>query len=250
MKNQYVGDINDYFKYSILRALAARSDRPLAVCWMLTDDDGSGDGNLTTYLDRSGEYRELDPMLFDGLRAVLASGRREVAAIESGRLLPCAFYFGRLLEDQANARAAYFHELWAGLPDRALVFFDPDNGLEVASVGKGKRGSRRYLYLDELDRAISLGHLALVYQHFPRVRRDVYVARAFERIRERIPSADSVAIYSSRVAYLLVGEREEIRSLSDALRCVTARWDRGLTLAGCDARDWAADSPPRRGRRR
>lgn len=43
MKNQYAGDINDFRKYAILRALATCGFR-VTVCWMLTPDDGGPDG--------------------------------------------------------------------------------------------------------------------------------------------------------------------------------------------------------------
>ena len=44
MKNQYVGDIRDFEKYSILRELANASQLPLVVVWMLTVDDTTGEG--------------------------------------------------------------------------------------------------------------------------------------------------------------------------------------------------------------
>ena len=36
MKHQYVGDINDYRKYALLRALSAGGANRIGVCWMLT----------------------------------------------------------------------------------------------------------------------------------------------------------------------------------------------------------------------
>jgi hypothetical protein len=47
VKNQYFGDINDYRKYGLLRLLTNRGEIRTAVCWMLTRDDESIDGNLT-----------------------------------------------------------------------------------------------------------------------------------------------------------------------------------------------------------
>lgn len=234
MKDQYVGDINDYFKYAILRALAADTDRPLAVCWMLTQHDGSTDGNQISYVDRHDEFRHLDPPLFDNLRALVRSGRRSVAAVEDASLVPATTYTRTVLKDRREARTAYFQELWAGLPPRALVFFDPDNGLEVRSVKKGRRGSQRYLYLDELGHTIALGHIAVVYQHFPRVERAGHVARLLADLRALAPGADAVAIYSSRVAYLIVGDADETQALGATLARLAARWDGGeLTVAGC-----------------
>lgn len=40
VKHQYVGDINDYRKYALLRALSAGGANRIGVCWMLTPDDG------------------------------------------------------------------------------------------------------------------------------------------------------------------------------------------------------------------
>jgi hypothetical protein len=44
MKHQYFGDINDYRKYGLLRALQSSSLGGLLVAWMLTPDDGGPDG--------------------------------------------------------------------------------------------------------------------------------------------------------------------------------------------------------------
>ena len=46
MKDQYFGDINDYRKYGILRALQSKGQGTLLVAWMLTPDDGSRDGEF------------------------------------------------------------------------------------------------------------------------------------------------------------------------------------------------------------
>lgn len=50
MKEQYVGDISDYRKYALLRALSAGGANRIGVCWMLTPSDGSSDGNKLGYL--------------------------------------------------------------------------------------------------------------------------------------------------------------------------------------------------------
>ena len=46
MKNQHFGDISDYRKYGLLRALQSSGDGRLLVAWMLTPDDGSRDGGF------------------------------------------------------------------------------------------------------------------------------------------------------------------------------------------------------------
>lgn len=49
MKHQYVGDINDYRKYALLRALSSGGTNQVGVCWMLTPDDGGADGAKLAY---------------------------------------------------------------------------------------------------------------------------------------------------------------------------------------------------------
>jgi hypothetical protein len=46
MKNQYFGDRNDYFKFDLLAFLcdSLPGVQRLTVLWLLTQDDGSGDG--------------------------------------------------------------------------------------------------------------------------------------------------------------------------------------------------------------
>ncbi|MFC2167097.1 hypothetical protein ACFLQZ_03950 [Acidobacteriota bacterium] len=52
MKNQYVGDINDYHKYGLIRILTENPAVPTTVCWMLTLDDKKTDGRKIGYLYR------------------------------------------------------------------------------------------------------------------------------------------------------------------------------------------------------
>ena len=69
MKNQYVGDIRDYGKYALLRALAAQYS--IGLNWYLTPDDGRPDGKLTNYLKLSAD--PLDEELFQWLKKLLYS---------------------------------------------------------------------------------------------------------------------------------------------------------------------------------
>lgn len=63
LKDQHVGNINDYRKYALLRALSAGGANQLGICWMLTrSDDGSHD-NQFDYLEQRERYRHYDPDL-------------------------------------------------------------------------------------------------------------------------------------------------------------------------------------------
>src|SRR4051812_35214685 len=111
MKNQYFGDVNDYLKYSLLRAVASHLPGRLVVCWMLTPDDGRSDGNLTRYLTQPDRFRDIDPPLFDQLRVAIEKGRRDVKIVECEGLIGNASYLSSVLEDSRESRTAYFRDL-------------------------------------------------------------------------------------------------------------------------------------------
>ena len=75
MKNQYVGDIGDYGKYSLLRFLALQGIR-IGVNWYLTDNDESTDGSFTDYLSKDA-YKNLDPDVYAALQEIVQKHSRE-----------------------------------------------------------------------------------------------------------------------------------------------------------------------------
>ena len=86
MKLQYLGDVNDYRKYCLLRHFADHGQIKLGVCWMLTPPDQGRDGRKTAYLDQPEVWRGHDPDLFDLLKLVVQKdGQRLLGLIETGR---------------------------------------------------------------------------------------------------------------------------------------------------------------------
>src|SRR5512133_1452096 len=200
MKNQYVGDVNDFAKYALLRVLGQRLR--LLVCWMLTPDDGSSDGRHLSYLCRPEHYERYDPDLFRKLGGLIARGERSVMSIERERLVPGARFYSHILRDDLVERRRYFEGL--GRPARGsdVVFFDPDNGLEIASVPIGRRNSAKYLYRHELAEAYERNLSAVVYQHFPRVDRDRFILNVAASTRDACPNATLLTARTGGVAYL------------------------------------------------
>jgi len=223
VKDQYTGDVNDYLKYSLLRVLLAAHPGALHVCWMLSAPDGRSDGRRLGYLDRQDGFAELDPEAFRALAEMVRGGRRSVAAVQEAGLLERASFHAALLTDDGDARRGYFANLWSVLGARDLVFFDPDNGLEVASVRFGKRNSCKYLYWEELDRALGGQRSVCVYQHFPRVKRSAYVQRRLHDFKERFPRHAAFAVSSPSVAHLVCGRRAQVRELRRAAAELSAR---------------------------
>jgi hypothetical protein len=54
--------------------------------------------------------------------------------------------------------------------DCDLVFFDPDNGIETASVGKAHRKAGKYIFWDELGPFWARGQALLIYHHLNRTK--------------------------------------------------------------------------------
>lgn len=230
VKNQYVGDINDFLKYSLLRALHETSEKRLLVCWMLTADDDRGDGRLTGYLSAPDIYRAIDPELFDALKRIVGEGRRSIDAVEAAQLVPDAAHHRALLTDDAVARDAYFAELRGKAASHRVLFFDPDNGLDVPSVRKGQRGSSRYLYMSELGSLRPLDCSVVVYQHFPRVKREDFVRSQLGRLNAALGDRKVFGLYSSRVAYLFGATVRDELALVRGASLARQRWGGQLRL--------------------
>lgn len=230
MKDQYVGDINDYLKYSLLRALDQESAGSQLVCWMLTADDGGADGRKISYLKDPARYRAVDPDLFDSLARIVASGTRTTTAVETNGMLSSSTFFRTRLEDGASQRSMFFSELWSQAQGHQIVFFDPDNGLSVDSVPVGRAGSRRYLYCSELAPLMDLDGAAVIYQHFPRVQRFEYVTSQLDRLASALPGFQTIAIHSSHVAFLAVAPPHHLDGIRAGFELAKRRWGSRLQL--------------------
>jgi hypothetical protein len=226
MKNQYFGDVNDYRKYGLIRALCG-NDMRLGVCWMLTPDDGRNDGNFLGYLKRPEKWRDHDEDLFDALAQIVsAEGRRDVSRAKI--FLGAATFWGRLLGDSKENRRTYIDDMLKHFADRDLIFFDPDNGLEVPSVPAGRKNSSKYLYWEELQRTWQSGHSLLIYQHFRRTKRDEFI-RDLTAHLERALDARIISFRTAHVVFLLCAQHRHWVSLGEGAEKVRSRWAGQIT---------------------
>jgi len=206
VKNQYFGDVNDYVKYGLLRLLGGDSGLQGVLCWMLTPDDDRGDGGKLQYLRESERWRHHDPQLFDALQGMsrAQTEQRSISLIEGSDLLPRTSFFSEILADDASARRGYFDRLWRNAAAADLVFFDPDNGMEVESVKLGHKGSSKYLYWREARDTYRRGHSLVLFQHFPRVKRDNFVQLLADRAIQETGAPKVVALRSINAVFFLV----------------------------------------------
>jgi len=177
MRNQFVGDINDYHKYQTLNELSRNCD--IQVCWMLNDDVPGQDSKFTNIK----AYDQL--ALF--LQELTDGERRNIEEIEGCGFVNVKNYY-RQIED------IKIEEI------NGILFFDPDNGIEVKSAGDN---DRRYLYYRDINRFISYVDI-LVYQHFPRKPRIPYMEKLTDEILERVPCRTVIHYPTSMVDFILI----------------------------------------------
>ena len=227
MKNQYFGDINDYRKYGLLRALQTGGEGKLLVAWMLTPDDGGSDGGFRDYLQDPKQWRRFAPELYDGLAALLRStSSPQVSLLESTTLLARSTFHSAEVPDAHSDRDAWRKDLMACVSKSGadVVFFDPDNGIEVPSSPVGRKGSSKYLTWQEIQEVWAAGCSLLIYQHFRHEPRETFAASVVSELRRRTAAPFTEAFRTAHVLFVLVAQARHEGQLRKAIACDLPRW--------------------------
>jgi len=226
MKHQYFGDVNDYVKYGLLRCFAD-AGFCIGVCWMLTENDGLSDGRKTMYLCQPEKWKPHDPHLFETLSKTLARpDGRHLDHIEANDHIPRARFFGEVVKDCEPNRSKWYKRALAKLNGSDLVFFDPDNGIEVASKPIGRKNSSKYIYWKEIKEAWNTGTSLLIFQHFPRRKRDEYIPTIVQELKKKTKGSVVVPLRSSNVLFLLAHRPRQRDRVDVALGMLDRRWYR------------------------
>jgi len=235
MQDRYSGDVGDYVKLAILRALAP--GRQLGVAWWLyPDEDHNGDGRHIGYLNHPESWRRLDTETFDHLKGLVSSGQRNVAALESDALLPGAIYFREPLPvagtaaARRNSRPLWLERLSVALNACDVIFLDPDNGFETRSFNPASAKAGKSVALAELEALRRPGRALLVYHHQTRMRggHDFELEHWGARLRAvGFGQVDALraSAFSARAFFLLDGA-PELRTRAAA---ICDRWGSRLT---------------------
>lgn len=225
VKNQYFGDINDYRKYGLIRLLSDKEHLPTAVCWMLTQNDERCDGRITKYLTTPETHRNYDPPLFDYLkRAVLDRKLKNVKAAQHIDCLHQCRFHDEILSDDAANRALYFKKFAKISKGCNLVFFDPDNGIEVKSKPYGRSDSSKYLYWREVVEFFIKGYSLLIYQHFPRKNRKQFIDTLVNEASRKIDSKEIFSFQTPRVLFLLFAQERDLKSIRKSTEKIHEIW--------------------------
>lgn len=223
MKDQYFGDVNDYLKYGLLRCCAEVGWK-VGVCWMLTPNEGRSDGRKIRYLSDPNGWRDHDPTLFDKLQATVKSGERKVTVASTQEFVPRACFFEDPVPASRGARSEWLERAFRSLLEADLLFFDPDNGLEVPSRPRGRRDSVKYVFWDEVEPSWKRGASLLIFQHFAREDHEKHVTRLVLEMEARAPGSAVTALITSNVFFLLASQPQHAIRTDTALKLLKGRW--------------------------
>ena len=214
MQNRYTGDIGDYSKLGLLRALQSEGFS-IGLNWYLTPDEThNSDGRHVDYLHQD-EYRACDPDLWLGLKAIVDGKHREVRYMQSPDILQATFFSDCLdfsdgdgcgkrkckpKAERAALRGDWFGRSLTRLAGKDIVCVDPDNGLVVPSA-LGRPKENKYVLPEELASYYAQGSTVVYYQHKAR-RKDPFYTDQLKALlrREDLPGASGLALKFEKVS--------------------------------------------------
>ena len=167
VQDRYVGDIGDFGKYALLKALVGDELR-LGVNWYLNAvEEANTDGRFTDYR----RMRQCDPALFDTLQDLVCRGKRSVAEVERAGVLPggTVFYSAPLSahgwSDRTARRISWNARALDVLAGADLVFMDPDNGLTRRPAGELGAAAAKYVTPGDVGPFLRNGKSLIIYHH-------------------------------------------------------------------------------------
>ena len=184
MQDRYVGDIGDFGKYGLLRALTEAGHTPalhLGMVWYLYPDEcHNDDGKFTGYLCENprnhSRFRTCDPPLYDTLHNLVCDGQRNVAAVRHRCILPSTttYYEHPLsypprmpLPERQEVREQWLKAALLATTTSDLIFVDPDNGISRTASPWRKKGPK-YMFIDDCRRFYERGQSLVIYHHLGR----------------------------------------------------------------------------------
>ena len=189
MQNRYSGDIGDYSKFVLIKRLFG--NKSVGVVWYLyPDETHNNDGKHKDYH----KYSKLNDLELISVLENVANTKRDIKNLETK--LKEYFenqkikYFGDFIEDgfkkKTEKREKWIKRAVDSIKNCSVVFVDPDNGIEVKSVKKSNKKGGKYIFFDEIEKFFENSEILVVYQHFPRIKQDLFIKNRLNEIREKI----------------------------------------------------------------
>lgn len=236
MQNRYVGDLGDFGKFGLLKALRGEpADLRLGVVWYLTNlQEGNADGKHIRYLSNgndSAQFTDCDPVLYSVLGEVVAKRRSVQVLRERCVLGEGVTFFEKPVADK-SLRAAWVAEALRSTETSDMVFLDPDNGLAPKSVPMTSQDAVKYVYLPEISEFLGREQSVVVYHHLGRHKKaDEQIKTQIEVIdRDLRPSGGTIGVRyhrgTARAYFILMARHQEDRLRSRIHRFLAGPWSK------------------------
>lgn len=220
VQDRFVGDVGDFGKYGLLKALC-EEDLSLGVVWyLIPDEDRPGDGGHVGFLGPTPRhirrFRDCDPPLYDILREIVRSGRRRVASVGEHEVLPeDTTFYDKVLSfegigskvERLDHRSGWVWEALEVMTGRNVVYVDPDNGLESGEPRTSAKGTK-YAYFDELGPYVDRDQSLVVFQSRNRATLGNQMKERLSQVNDRL--GESFALfhrpYAGRTFFVIPSE--------------------------------------------
>jgi len=213
---KYFGDSRDYFKYDLItHLLKNRVASNYVFVPMLTNHRVDAEGNKTPkYID--GKSREL-------LSFIEGCGTKSLEHWEAwlkphvGSYVTVRPVNGVFFED--GARNKYWESFDAVIRTKnALIFVDPDTGLETGTPSYlRKRGREKYILNEEvakLSQSLDSSSMLMIYQHLPN-NKHIHKESVSKKIKQAVEASGCSSVLAYReddLAFLFIAKSEALFS--------------------------------------
>lgn len=213
MQDRYAGDVGDYGKVALLRALS--EDLRLGVVWYRNNEaEINSDGRHVEY----SIHRSCNPVLHDSLVKVARAHNRCIEALQAPGIFPTGTRFydrslpkfrcgsDRMSRESALAsRTAWAENAYRMMDGLDIVFLDPDNGISPRTSRAWKKSANKYAFLDEIQAFAHATSTLVIYQHQRRQSLRDQVTEQLSTLRAIRPRTYPVSFHirSPRIYFVL-----------------------------------------------
>ncbi len=131
-----------------------------------------------------------------------------------------------------DGRARYFNNFLGQCTKCDILFYDPDNGLNVMSCHYGTKYSTKYLFWCELCHSYLRGHSIIFYQQFPRPRGgvDLFIETMANDLKKSIGIKEIYSFKSSHVVFFLLPQLRHKYVFEEQIEYLRGNWSSTLEI--------------------
>lgn len=187
---------------------------------MKTSDDGGTDGKHVTYLKSPQLWRSHEPDIFDFINTKISSGKRLLLHIEKSNHCKGIDFISKNIENLKIRNDILRNSCLKSNSD--VIFFDPDNGIEVASANK--KSIHKYVTWNEIIQTVNSGKSVLIYQHFSRSNREAFIKNKLQEIKQKI-GIIPISLRVKHSVYFLIPQKKHKKQIRESLKTFSKIWN-------------------------